>query len=74
MKQAKTLRVKDPSQINVYNLNNVRREASKHLRNKKKEHLKAKSEQLEINSEIKNIKTCIGASVTLRRGTNLKLV
>jgi len=31
-----------PNQKNADNLNNVRREASRHFRNKKKEYLKAK--------------------------------
>ena len=48
--------VQDPSQSNVENLNNVRREASRHFRNKKKKYLKAKSEELETNSKIKNIR------------------
>jgi len=34
--------VQDTSQINVDNLNNVRREASRHFRNKKNAYLKAK--------------------------------
>ena len=37
--------VQDPSQSNVDNLNNVRREASRHFRNKKKAYLKAKFEE-----------------------------
>jgi len=41
-KQAKMQWVQVPSQRSVDNLNNVRREASRHFRNKKKEHLKAK--------------------------------
>jgi len=48
--------VQDPSQSNVNNLNNVRREASRHFRNKKRRHLKAKFEELESNNEIKNIR------------------
>ena len=36
-------------------MNNVRREASRHFRNKKKAYLKAKIEDLETNSKIKNI-------------------
>ena len=48
--------VQDLSQSNVGSLNNVRREASRHFRNKKEEYLKAKIEGLEINSEIKNIR------------------
>jgi len=45
--------VQDPSQSNENNLNNVRRKASTHFRNKKKEYLKAKIEELETNSKIK---------------------
>ena len=48
--------LQDPSQSNVDNLNNVRSEASRHFRNKKKEYLKAKIEELETNSKIKNIR------------------
>ena len=43
--------IQDPSQSNVYNLNNVRRNASRHFRNKKKAYLKAKIEELEIKSK-----------------------
>ena len=55
-KQAKLQWVQDLSQRNVDNLNNVRREASRHFRNKKKAYLKAKIEDLETNSKIKNIR------------------
>jgi len=48
--------LQDPNQSNVDNLNNVRREASRHFRNNKKEYLKAKTDELEINSKIKNIR------------------
>ena len=48
--------VQDPSQSNVNNLNNVRCEASRHFRDKKKEYLKAKIEKLQTNSKIKNIR------------------
>ena len=47
---------KDPNRNNVDNLNNVRRDASRHFRNKKKAHLKAKIEELETNSKIKNVR------------------
>ena len=43
-KQAKMQWIQDPSQSNVDNLNNVRRVASRHFRNKKKAYLKAKIE------------------------------
>jgi len=49
--------LQDPSQSNVDNLNNVRCEASRHLRHKKKkEYLPAKIDELETNSKIKNIR------------------
>jgi len=47
--------VQDPSRSNVGYLNNVRRDASRHCRNKKKAYLKTKFEELETNSKIKNI-------------------
>ena len=55
-KRAKMQWVQDPSQSNVDNLNNVRREVSKHFRNKKKAYLRAKIKELETNSKIKNIR------------------
>jgi len=48
--------IHDPSQSNVDNLNNVRRDASKHFRNKKKAYLETKIEEFESNSKIKNIR------------------
>jgi hypothetical protein len=42
-----------PNQNNVYNLNNVRYEASTHFRKKKKEYLKAKTDECETNSKVK---------------------
>jgi len=41
---------------NVDNLNHVRGEASRHFRNKKKEYLKARTDELETISNIKNIR------------------
>ena len=46
----------DPSQSNVDNLNSVRRDASRHFRNKKKAYLTAKIEELETNSKINKIR------------------
>jgi hypothetical protein len=56
-KQAKMQWVQDPRQNSVDNLKNVRREASRHLRNKKA-YLKAKIEEIETtsNSKITNIR------------------
>jgi hypothetical protein len=46
----------DPNRSNVDNLNNVRCDASRHFRNKKKAYLKVKIEELETNSKIKNVR------------------
>ena len=48
--------LQDTSQINVDNLDYVRREVSRHYRNKAKEYLKAKIEELETNRQIKNVR------------------
>jgi len=48
--------LQDPNQSNVDNLNYVRCEASKHFRNKKKEYLKAKIDELETNGRVENIR------------------
>ena len=67
--------LQDPSQSKVDNLNNVRREVSRHFRNKKKENLKTKMDGLETNSKIKKIpETCLGTSMILRRVTSLELI
>ena len=55
-KQAKLQWVQDQSQGNIDNLNNVRHEATRRFRNKKKAYLKAKIEEIETNSKIKNIR------------------
>ena len=55
-KRPKIQWVQDPSQSNVDNLNNVRRQVSRHFRNKKKAYLRAKIEDLETNNKIQNIR------------------
>jgi hypothetical protein len=55
-KQAKMQWIQDPSQSNVDNMNNVRLDATRHIRNKKKSYLKAKFEKHETNSNINNIR------------------
>ena len=74
MKQAKMQWIRDPSQNNGDNLNNVRRDASRCFRSKKRAHLKAKIEELETYSKIKILGTCVAASMTLRRFTSLELI
>jgi hypothetical protein len=55
-KQAKLQWFQEPSEINGDNLNNVRREASRHFRNKKREYLKGKINELSTNCKNKNIR------------------
>jgi len=43
--------LQDPNQNNLYYLNDVRREASRHFRNKKKKYMKAKINELETKSK-----------------------
>jgi hypothetical protein len=56
MKQAKLQWLQDPSEMNGDNLNNVRREASRNFRNKKREYLKDKIKDLAMNSKNKNMR------------------
>ena len=67
-KQAKLRWVQDPCQRNVDNLNNVRREASRHFRNKKNAYLKVKIEDLETNSKIKNIRDLYRGTSDFKKG------
>jgi hypothetical protein len=55
-KQAKLQWLQDPSEVNGDNLNNVRREDSRHLRNKKRDYVKDKINELETNGRNKNIR------------------
>jgi predicted metal-dependent hydrolase len=55
-RQAKMQWLQNPNQSNSDNLNNATQEASRHFRNKKREYLKAKINELEINSKNKNIR------------------
>jgi hypothetical protein len=55
-KQAKVPWLQDPSVVNEDDLSNVRREASRHSRIKKREYLKDKISELESNSKNKDIR------------------
>jgi hypothetical protein len=55
-KWAKLKWLQDPSEVNEDNLSNVRREASRHFRNKKREYLRDKINEIELNSKNKNIR------------------
>jgi hypothetical protein len=59
-KEAKLQWLQNPSEIYGDNLNNVRREASRHFRNKKREYLKDKINELSTNSKNKNNRGIIG--------------
>jgi hypothetical protein len=55
-KQAKLQWLQDPSEISGDNMNSVRRVASRHFRNKKREYLKGKINELGMKSKNKNIR------------------
>jgi len=73
-KQAKMQWIQDPSRSNVDNLNNVRHDASRHFRNKKKAYLKAKIENWKVTVRSTISGTCIGALMTSRRGSSRELL
>jgi len=60
--------IHDPSQSNADNLNSARREANRHFWNKKKAYLRAKIEELEANSKIKNIRDLCTGINDFRKG------
>jgi hypothetical protein len=62
-KQTKLQWLQDPNEINGDNLNNIRHETSRHFRNKKRQYLKDKIDELATNSKNKNIRD-------LNRGIN----
>jgi hypothetical protein len=58
-KQAKLQWLQDTSKINGDNLNNIRHDTSRNFRNKKRDYLKDKIDELAMNSKDKNTRTCI---------------
>jgi len=52
----------------VDKLNKVRREVSRHFRNKKKAYLRAKIEELETNNKIQNIRDLYRGISYLKKG------
>jgi hypothetical protein len=63
-------RSKEANKTNSDNPCNVRREASRTFKNKKREYLKGKIVDLETNNEEKTSETCAEALITLRRDIN----
>jgi predicted metalloendopeptidase len=70
-KHAKIQWLQDPSVVNEANLSNVRREASRHFRNKKREYLKDRINELESNSQNKNIRDLYRAKNEFKKGYQL---
>jgi hypothetical protein len=73
-KQAKIQCLQKPKQRNGDNLNNIRCEAGRHFKNKKKEYVKAKINDLETNSKNKNIRDLYRGNNVFKRGTSLELM
>jgi len=64
--------LQDPNESNIHNLNNVRREASGHFRNKKTEFQKAAVDEPETKSKIKNITDLFWGISDLKNGNQLR--
>jgi hypothetical protein len=67
-KRAKLQWLHNPSKINGDNMNNIRCEASRHFRNKKREYLKDKINNLVTNSKNKNIRDLYGGINEFKKG------
>jgi uncharacterized NAD(P)/FAD-binding protein YdhS len=72
-KQDKLQWLQDQSEINRDILNNIRREASRHFKNKKREYLKYKINEVASNTKNKNTETYIEKQMSLKRITNLEV-
>jgi hypothetical protein len=71
-KQAKLQRLQDPSEINGDNLNNERREASRYFRNKEREYLEDKINELAMNSKNKTIRDLYRGIYEFKRDYHLR--
>jgi hypothetical protein len=67
-KQAKLQWLQDTNEANEYNLSDVRREGSRHFRNKKREYLKDKINDIESNSNNKNIRDLYSGTDEFKKG------
>ena len=68
MNHAKMQWLQNSNQKNADNLNNVRREASRHVRNKMKEYMKVIIDKPETNSKIENMRDLYRGISDLKRG------
>jgi len=67
-KRAELQWIQDPRQSNVDILNKVRREVSRHFRDKKKAYMRDKIEELETNSKIQNIRDLYRGNNDFKKG------
>jgi hypothetical protein len=67
-KQAKLQWLQYQCEVNKDNLSSIRQEASKHFRNKKREYLKDKINDLEPNSKNKNIRDLYRGITKFKKG------
>jgi hypothetical protein len=66
--------LQNPSQINGDNLQNLRCETNRIFRNKKREYLKGKVNELETNNKNKNIRDLYRGINGFKKGYHLKLM
>jgi hypothetical protein len=66
--------LKNPSQTNGDNLQNLRRETRITFRKKKTEYLKGKINELETNNKNRNIRDLYSVINEFRKGTSLELI
>jgi hypothetical protein len=64
--------LQDPSEINGDNLNNVRCEASRYFKNKKRKYLKDKINEFAMNSKNKNIRDMYRGINDFKKGYHLR--
>jgi hypothetical protein len=65
--------LQDPSEIKGGNLNNIKYEASRHFRNKKREYLEDRINELATNNKNNIIGTYIEEKINLKGVTNLEV-
>jgi hypothetical protein len=73
-KQAELQWLQEPSIVNEGNLRNVRRDASRRFRNKKREYLKGKITDIEIKSKNKNIRDLFKGITEFKKGYQPKTI
>jgi hypothetical protein len=72
-KQAKLQWLQNPSQVNGNSLQNLRRETSRNFRNKKREYLRGKINELETNNKNKNIRYLYRDINEFKKGYQLRI-